>query len=146
MNRMFQLVFCLFIVGAIGTLTSSCDHQGGEPDTLEDMRKVADKCVELDPTTRDWVQYMVGGRARCVGLKSVDADGLKSGFRSLSAEWMNIEIQKENGRVETNEYVISYHLVDRDNTVVSNFNSKAELSVMELLSLAERHLGMVNEY
>lgn len=59
---------------------------------------------------------------------------------------MNIEIQKENGRVETNEYVISYHLVDRDNTVVSNFNSKAELSVMELLSLAERHLGVVNEY
>lgn len=78
-------------------------------------------------------------------MKSVDADGLKSGFRSLSAEWMNIEIQKENGRVETNEYVISY-LVDRDNTVVSNFNSKAELSVMELLSLAERHLGVVNEY
>lgn len=78
-------------------------------------------------------------------MKSVDADGLKSGFRSLSAEWMNIEIQKENGCVETNEYVISY-LVDRDNTVVSNFNSKAELSVMELLSLAERHLGVVNEY
>ena len=132
---------------AFSSLTTVAFSVGRSRAVLSDkIQKVADRCVELDPATKEWVPYMVKGKARSVGSEGFNADDFDDGIQSVSMDWMKIEIQCDDGSLKTNDYVVSYQAVSDEGLVVSNFNSKAVSAVFELMNLAEKKFGVENSH
>ena len=144
MIRMFKV---LALVGIVTIITTVAFSVGRSRAVLSDkIQKVADRCVELDPATKEWVPYMVKGKARSVGSEGFNADDFDDGIQSVSMDWMKIEIQCDDGSLKTNDYVVSYQAVSDEGLVASNFNSKAVSAVFELMNLAEKKFGVENSH
>lgn len=142
MIRMFKILSFVGIVALITMWAFSVRHS--RPALSDEIQKVADKCVELDPATKEWVLYMAKGKARSVGSEGLEADDFDDGIQAISMEWKKIEIRCDDGTTKTNDYVVRYQAVSDEGLVVSNFNSKAVSAVFELMNLAEKKFGVVN--
>jgi hypothetical protein len=112
-----------------------------EPGSPEDLaikqqraEELARKCISEDPATEAWAMAMAQGKAKCLDCPT--AASITCGDRDERTDSQLIGVIQEDGSIVTNTYVSLYEVKEKG-VVVTNFTSRAEDTVSELIFLTD---------
>ena len=112
--------------------------EAGSPDDIAMRRQWAEelarKCISEDPATEAWAVAMAQGKAKCLGWPSTSSVTCAERYERTDSQL--IGVIQENGSIVTNSYVSLYEVKEKG-VVVTNFTSRAEDTVSELINLTE---------
>ena len=110
----------------------------GSPEDLALRRQRAEelarKCISEDPATEAWAMAMAQGKAKCLDCQSTNS--ITYGEREERTDSQLIGVIQEDGSIVTNTYVSLYEVKEKG-IVITNFTSRAEEAVTELIFLTD---------
>lgn len=111
--------------------------EAGSPEEIALMRQEAERlakqCIGEDPATEAWAMAMAQGKAKAIGWDT--SSSTINGNRFENKDFRLIGVVQEDGSVVTNTYISAYRVVE-DNVVITNFTSRAQHTVDELIFTA----------
>jgi hypothetical protein len=150
-HRLYQrralTIALLVIVALMNVFMIRVEVRFVEPGSPEDLalrqqrvEELARKCISEDPATEAWAMAMAQGKAKCLDCQS--ANSITCGEREERTDSQLIGVIQEDGSIVTNNYVSLYEVKEKG-VVVTNFTSRAEDTVTELIFLtdSERELN-----
>ena len=150
-RRLYQrkalTIALLVIVALMNVFMIRVEVRFIEPGSPEDLaikqqraEELARKCISEDPATEAWAMAMAQGKAKCLDCRSTNS--ITCGERDEITSSQLIGVIQEDGSIVTNTYV-SLYAVKEKGVVITNFTSRAEETVTELISLtdSERELN-----
>ena len=146
-KRRALTIALLVIVALMNVFMIRVEVRFVEPGSPEDLalrqqrvEELARKCISEDPATEAWAMAMAQGKAKCLDCQS--ANSITCGEREERTDSQLIGVIQEDGSIVTNNYVSLYEVKEKG-VVVTNFTSRAEDTVTELIFLtdSERELN-----
>ena len=112
--------------------------EAGSPEDIamrqQRAEELARKCISEDPATEAWAMAMAQGKAKCLDCRSTNS--ITCGERDEITSSQLIGVVQEDGSIVTNNYVSLYKVKEKG-VVVTNFTSRAEDTVTELIFLTD---------
>ena len=112
--------------------------EAGSPEDIamrqQRAEELARKCISEDPATEAWAMAMAQGKAKCLDFPT--AASITCGDRDERTDSQLIGVIQEDGSIVTNTYVSLYEVKEKG-VVVTNFTSRAEDTVSELIFLTD---------
>ena len=146
-QRKALTIALLVIVALMNVFMIRVEVRFIEPGSPEDLaikqqraEELARKCISEDPATEAWAMAMAQGKAKCLDWRSTNS--ITCGERDEITSSQLIGVIQEDGSIVTNNYVSLYEVKEKG-VVVTNFTSRAEDTVTELIFLtdSERELN-----
>ena len=150
-HRLYQrkalTIALLVIVALMNVFMIRVEVRFIEPGSPEDLamrqqraEELARKCISEDPATEAWAMAMAQGKAKCLDCRSTNS--ITCGERDEITSSQLIGVIQGDGSIVTNNYVSLYEVKEKG-VVVTNFTSRAEDTVTELIFLtdSERELN-----
>ena len=144
-HRLYQrkalTIALLVIVALMNVFMIRVEVRCIEPGSPEDLaikqqraEELARKCISEDPATEAWAMAMAQGKAKCLDCRSTNSN--TCGERDEITSSQLIGVIQGDGSIVTNNYVSLYKVKEKG-VVVTNFTSRAEDTVTELIFLTD---------
>lgn len=144
-HRLYQrkalTIALLVIVALMNVFMIRVEVRFIEPGSPEDLaikqqraEELARKCISEDPATEAWAMAMAQGKAKCLDCRSTNS--ITCGERDEITSSQLIGVIQEDGSIVTNNYVSLYKVKEKG-VVITNFTSRAEETVTELIFLTD---------
>ena len=153
-HRLYQrralTIALLVIVALMNVFMIRVEVRFVEPGSPEDLalrqqrvEELARKCISEDPATEAWAMAMAQGKAKCLDCQS--AKSITCGEREERTDSQLIGVIQEDGSIVTNNYVSLYEVKEKG-VVITNFTSRAEDTVTELIFLTDSEREINNQF
>ena len=153
-HRLYQrkalTIALLVIVALMNVFMIRVEVRFIEPGSPEDLaikqqraEELARKCISEDPATEAWAMAMAQGKAKCLDCRSTNSSTCRERDEITSSQL--IGVIQEDGSIVTNTYV-SLYAVKEKGVVITNFTSRAEETVTELIFLTDSEREINNQF